>query len=150
MLVGKPAGGGLTEAYKEMVSRMRRPWVVRERIIPSAGQGGPDHKRRVEEERILRAIQAGAPIVVLDEGGRTMTSSAFANDLGRWRDQGTRRIVFVVGGAFGLTDTVRERADLLLSFGPMTFPHQLVRLMLAEQLYRAQEILRGSAYHHGE
>jgi 23S rRNA (pseudouridine1915-N3)-methyltransferase len=68
--------------------------------------------------------------------------------MGDWRDQGAREVCFVVGGAYGLTDAVRNKADLLLSLSPMTFPHQLVRVLLAEQLYRAWAILKGTGYHH--
>ena len=82
--------------------------------------------------------------VVLDEHGQSLTSEAFARVL----DECDRRMVFVVGGAFGFTDEVRERADLVLSLSPMTFTHEMARLVLAEQLYRAATILAGKKYHH--
>jgi 23S rRNA (pseudouridine1915-N3)-methyltransferase len=87
-------------------------------------------------------------VVVLDERGTTLTSTGLAERLGKWRDQGVRQVAFVVGGAYGLTDAVRQRADLVLSLSAMTFPHQLVRVLFAEQLYRAFSILRGTPYHH--
>jgi 23S rRNA (pseudouridine1915-N3)-methyltransferase len=86
--------------------------------------------------------------VVLDERGAALTSTAFAGKLGAWRDQGVKHVVFIIGGAYGMTDEVRLRADLLLALSAMTFPHQLVRVLFAEQLYRAVGILNESPYHH--
>jgi 23S rRNA (pseudouridine1915-N3)-methyltransferase len=81
-------------------------------------------------------------------GGKALTSPAFAQQLGTWRDQGVRQVAFVIGGAYGMTDAVRDRADLVLALSAMIFPHQLVRVLFAEQLYRAATILQGSPYHH--
>ncbi|MCK5622488.1 MAG: 23S rRNA (pseudouridine(1915)-N(3))-methyltransferase RlmH, partial [Alphaproteobacteria bacterium] len=77
------------------------------------------------------------------------SSVQFAKQLGRWRDDGRATVAFVIGGADGLTGEVRDRADLLLSLGRQTWPHMLVRAMLAEQIYRAQQILAGHPYHRG-
>jgi len=95
-------------------------------------------------EQLERRIPERAHRVVLDAGGRTYDSEAFA----RWleeRRQAGRDVCFVIGGAFGVT---LERRDETLSFGPMTFPHQLARVLLLEQLYRAHKILAGEPYHH--
>ena len=86
--------------------------------------------------------------MVLDERGKAIGSTDFGAKLRAWRDQGGRQVAFVVGGAYGLSDDVRKRADLLLSLSAMTFPHQLVRVILAEQIYRALMILNGKPYHH--
>jgi 23S rRNA (pseudouridine1915-N3)-methyltransferase len=88
-------------------------------------------------------------VVLLDSRGRSMTSEAFAAWLGARRDDGAQHIVFAIGGADGWSDAVRQRANLLLSFGPMTLAHTLARLVLAEQLYRAFTILSGHPYHGG-
>ncbi len=85
--------------------------------------------------------------VLLDERGRQLSSEEFATLLGRWRDEGVREARFLIGAADGHGDVARERADLLLGFGPMTWPHLLVRAMLAEQLWRATSILAGHPYH---
>ena len=106
------------------------------------------HQARVEEERILGALRPGERVVLLDERGKAFTSRGFAERLGAWRDQGVREVAFIVGGAFGVTDAVRARADLVLSLSSMTFPHQLVRVLFAEQLFRAFSILARSPYHH--
>ena len=87
--------------------------------------------------------------MALDERGRSLSSAAFADYLGRRRDEGVADLAFVIGGADGLAERVRSRADLVLSLGAPTWPHLLVRGLLAEQLYRAQSILAGHPYHRG-
>lgn len=100
-----------------------------------------------QSARLLDAAPQGAHLVALDERGRTMSSPDFAAMLARLRDGGTADCVFLIGGADGHDARLRERADRLLSFGPMVWPHMLVRAMLAEQIYRAVSILAGSPYH---
>lgn len=96
---------------------------------------------------LSRAVPSGATVCVLDERGRVMPSPKFADKLGNWRDQGVGDLAFVIGGADGIDPTLRGQADFALSFGAMVWPHMLVRVMLAEQLYRAASILAGSPYH---
>lgn len=100
-----------------------------------------------EAELLARAVPAGAVLVVLDERGKLMSSPDFAAQLGRWRDGGRQDVAFVIGGADGIDPGLRARADLAISFGAMVWPHMLVRVMLAEQLYRAAAILAGTPYH---
>jgi 23S rRNA (pseudouridine1915-N3)-methyltransferase len=106
-----------------------------------------DVRRAREGEALLAAMPQGSRIVALDERGRSETSEAFASRLGRWRDDGVRTVGFLIGGADGLDEAVRKKADLVMSFGAPTWPHMLVRAMLAEQIYRAQTILAGHPYH---
>ena len=94
-----------------------------------------------------RAIPTGALIVTLDERGRQMSSPDLAGLLAKWRDGGRQDVAFVIGGADGIDPTLQARADESLSFGRMVWPHMLVRVMLAEQLYRAAQILAGTPYH---
>ncbi|WP_282024300.1 23S rRNA (pseudouridine(1915)-N(3))-methyltransferase RlmH [Limimaricola cinnabarinus] len=102
----------------------------------------------VAEAALLeRAIPNGAVICAMDERGREMTSPDFAKMLAGWRDAGRSDLAFVIGGADGIDPALRARADAMLSFGPMVWPHMLVRAMLTEQLYRAASILAGSPYH---
>ena len=96
---------------------------------------------------LRRAIPDGALICTLDERGKVMSSPAFAQQLGDWRHQGRQDLAFVIGGADGIDPDLRAQADASLSFGKMVWPHMLVRVMLAEQLYRAASILSGSPYH---
>ena len=103
--------------------------------------------REKESAFLLASIPQGAKVVVLDERGENITSTEFAKKIGNWQLGGTSDICFLIGGADGHTETVRQRADLLLSFGKLTMPHMLIRAVLAEQIYRAQTILSGHPYH---
>ena len=100
-----------------------------------------------EAELLSRAIPAGAMLVTLDERGRVMSSPEFAAEMARWRDGGRQDVAFVIGGADGIAPSMRAKADFSISFGRMVWPHMLVRVMLAEQLYRAATILAGGPYH---
>lgn len=102
--------------------------------------------RKVEEAMAIRRARAGR-LVVLDERGRSMGSADFATLFGRWKDHGEDAATLVIGGPDGVEPALREEADLVLSFGAMTWPHQLVRVMAMEQLYRAITILSGHPYH---
>jgi 23S rRNA (pseudouridine1915-N3)-methyltransferase len=108
---------------------------------------------RTEEALLkwLERLEGRTPVVavLLDSRGRQMTSEGFAAWLGKLRDAGTQQIVFAVGPASGWSDSARQRAQLLLSFGPMTMAHALARLVMAEQIYRAYTILTGHPYHGG-
>ncbi len=96
---------------------------------------------------LRRAIPDGALICTLDERGKLMSSPDFAAQMDNWRDQGRQDLAFVIGGADGIDPGLRAEADASLSFGKMVWPHMLVRVMLAEQLYRASSILAGGPYH---
>jgi 23S rRNA (pseudouridine1915-N3)-methyltransferase len=100
-----------------------------------------------EAALLARAVPVGAVVVVLDERGRVMSSPEFAEQVARWRDGGRQDVAFVIGGADGMDAGLRAKADLSISFGAMVWPHLLVRVMLAEQLYRAATILGGGPYH---
>ena len=100
-----------------------------------------------EADLLARAIPAGALIAALDERGAVLSSPEFAAQLAKWRDGGRQDVAFVIGGADGIDPALRARADFSLSFGRMVWPHMLVRVMLAEQLYRAATILGGGPYH---
>jgi 23S rRNA (pseudouridine1915-N3)-methyltransferase len=106
-------------------------------------------ERRKTEESIALAnvIPDGAVLVLLDERGEALGSGAFAERLAQWRDGGQPAVVFIIGGADGLAENLRARTRTTLSFGNATWPHQLVRIMLLEQLYRAVTILSGHPYH---
>lgn len=104
--------------------------------------------RKSEEAKALRAlIPTGARLVALDERGKSMSSERFAQEIGALRDGGARDLCFVIGGADGLDPAFRAEAALVLSFGALTLPHQIVRALVAEQVYRAISILSGHPYH---
>ena len=100
-----------------------------------------------EAALLERVIPTGALVCTLDERGTIMSSPAFAEKLAGWRDAGRGDLALVIGGADGIDPALRDRADASISFGKMVWPHMLVRVMLAEQLYRAASILAGSPYH---
>jgi 23S rRNA (pseudouridine1915-N3)-methyltransferase len=110
-------------------------------------RAGSADARKDEEARTLIAALPDGVRVVLDEHGKSISSQAFATQLGRWRDDARPAVSFVIGGADGHGRELLGGADLTLSFSPLTWPHQLVRIMLAEQLYRATTILSGHPYH---
>ena len=98
-------------------------------------------------EKIIEVCRAAPLVVALDERGKSLSSEAFAKQLARWRDAGETGATFLIGGSEGLPAPVKQRARIALSFGAQTWPHLLVRAMLAEQLYRAVTILAGHPYH---
>ncbi len=110
------------------------------------GRGAPAEAKRREAEALLAALPAGGFAVALDLGAPAPSSEALAAALVRWTERG-KPICFLIGGADGLDARVLARADHVLSLGPMTWPHMLVRVMLAEQLFRAQAINAGHPYH---
>ncbi|MCL4125923.1 UNVERIFIED_CONTAM: hypothetical protein GTU68_023110 [Idotea baltica] len=101
------------------------------------------------EEAVLlrRAIPKGAVLITLDERGKVISSPDFAHQLADYRDQGRGDIAIIIGGADGIARELRQEADFSISFGKMVWPHMLVRVMIAEQLYRAASILNNSPYH---
>ena len=111
-------------------------------------RAGSAASRKAEEAKALTAqLPAAGLTIALDERGKTLGSDDFAHRLARWRDDGKPAVSFVIGGADGLDPAFVQSATLTLSFSPLTWPHQLVRIMLAEQLYRATTILSGHPYH---
>ncbi|MDI4664054.1 23S rRNA (pseudouridine(1915)-N(3))-methyltransferase RlmH [Xanthobacter autotrophicus] len=115
-------------------------------IAESAARRAED---RMAEEgaALLAALPVGAGLMVLDPRGRQVSSEDFAARMAAQRDGGLPALAFAIGGADGLSDAVREKATLMVAYGTATFPHQLVRVMLAEQIYRAVTILSGHPYH---
>lgn len=104
-------------------------------------------RKREEAALLEKSLPEGSLLILLDERGKALDSHAFANLLGKFRDQGKRDAVIAIGGADGLDPALYERADAVLNLGSMTWPHQLVRILIAEQLYRAVTILSGHPYH---
>ena len=140
----------LVERYLERVAKASRSSGLRDvEIIEVAESRARDATRRKTEESIALAtlVPDGAALVVLDERGENLGTAALADHLRRWRDNGRSACVFVVGGPDGIASSLHDKADIHLAFGALTWPHQLVRIMLLEQLYRATTILLGHPYH---
>jgi len=106
-----------------------------------------DQRMEDEGEKLLDTLQEGSRLIVLDERGKSITSVHFARMLQNFRDESSKHLTIALGGPDGHCEKVRKRADLLLSFGAMTWPHQIARILLSEQLYRAATILSGHPYH---
>ena len=143
--VGRLRAGPLQELLADYLRRLNWPHTVRE--VEEKRRLEPQALKRREGELLLQALPAGATVIALDGRGKSLSSEAFAAMIGDYRDGGTAELAFLIGGADGLSDEVRRAADRVLSLGAMTWPHLLVRIMLAEQLYRAQAILTGHPYH---
>jgi 23S rRNA (pseudouridine1915-N3)-methyltransferase len=143
--VGRARPGPSRDLFDDYAGRSAWPLTLRE-VEARKGLSGVALKRE-EATLLLAAVPAGAAVVALDERGRDLDSAGFARLLGRWRDEGRSEAAFLIGGADGHDESVRDRAELLLSFGRLTWPHMLARAMLAEQIYRAQTILSGHPYH---
>lgn len=136
------------EAAGEYVRRLGPYADVREVEIGDRDVTGDEARAlREEGEALLRSLPRGARVIALEIGGRGMSSEAFAERLEDLRVGGVSHVAFVVGGAAGLAPEVLARADERLSLGPMTLPHQMARVVLLEQLYRAYRITRGEPYH---
>jgi 23S rRNA (pseudouridine1915-N3)-methyltransferase len=125
----------------------RCPWPVRLREVPPRTTAPPERRRAEEAERLASAVPPGTVVIALDESGRNLTSRALAAKIGAWQRQGRSELAFLIGGPDGLDSALIQRADLVLALGRMTWPHRLVRVLLAEQLYRAATILAGHPYH---
>ncbi len=143
--VGKGRRGPERELFELYAKRL--PWPSSLREVEVRRPSDAATRRNREAEMLLQAVPDRAMVVALDERGRTLRSADFAHRLRDWADDGVADVAFLIGGADGHGETVRHRADLLLSLGAMTWPHLLVRAMLAEQLYRAASILQGHPYH---
>jgi len=146
--VGKPRDRHLAGAIQEYETRATRYWplaVVEVREASAKGMSAAETRRR-EGERLVERLPEGALVLACDERGDRLTSAEFASLLTSARDA-ARDVAFVIGGAYGLDDVVRRAASRALQLAPWTLPHELARLVLAEQLYRAGTIARGEPYH---
>ena len=142
----------LAERYRDRVAKAGRAVGLRDiEIVEIRESKAAEVGRRVLEESIALAniIPERAVVLALDETGENLDSDSLTGMLRSWRDAGRPAVVFCIGGADGLGEDVKRRADLRLAFGAATWPHQLVRIMLMEQLYRAVTILAGHPYHRG-
>ena len=145
--IGKKHEPWVAAGIERYQKRLQRPWNIAWELLPHSPFDS-NNARHDESERILSRCGADEFVVVLDERGKLLNSPALSRSLSQ-AFTSNRTPIFVIGGAYGVTDALRARANLVWSISPLVFPHQLVRLILVEQLYRAQEISRGGKYHHG-
>jgi len=141
--IGRDRAGPTRDLFEDYCRRS--PWPVR--LTEIAPRSGPI-ERRLDEEgaRLLRAVPKDALLIALDAAGAQTDSAGFARRIGRWQEQADV-VAFAIGGADGLARVVLDQAKATIAFGRMTWPHRLVRVMLAEQIYRAGTILSGHPYH---
>ena len=143
--IGRMRKGPEQALYDAYAARIRDTITLDE--IDVRQKLAPDRLSAKEGDMLLAAAARAEIIIALDERGDTPNSRAFAKRLAAWRDDGIRETAFLIGGADGLSDTVRKQANYVMSLGAMTWPHLMVRGLLAEQLYRAQQINAGHPYH---
>ena len=147
-VVGKPRDRHLAAAIDEYETRAARYWPLEvAEVREGSARGLPSEQVRERESMKLRErIPASSSMIVCDERGDQLTSNEFATLLGSARDK-ARDMAFVIGGAYGLSETLRKQANRVIQLAPWTLPHEMARLVLAEQLYRAGTIARGEPYH---
>ena len=149
--IGKTDEAFLEEGIEKYLKRLKHYHPVEFIVIPDIKQGGKytaDNLKEAEGKLILQKVQEGDYLILLDDKGKMFTSSEFATFLQKKLNSVTTNLIFVIGGAFGFSPAVYQRANEKLSLSKMTFSHQMVRLFFTEQLYRGFTILRGEKYHH--
>jgi len=144
--VGKKHESWVSEGIERYQKRLKAPFNLEWVLLPHSSLEGLS-ARQEESARILSRLDAYDYVVLLDERGKLLDSPAVSKLLEE-RLNSSQKIALVIGGAYGVTDEIRSLAGFTWSFSPLVFPHQLVRLLLVEQIYRAQEIARGGSYHH--
>ena len=144
--VGKKHESWVAEGIERYQKRLRVPFLLEWVLLPHSSLEG-DRAREEESERILARLSANDFVVLLDERGKSLSSPALSQLLSAQLNT-SRTVVCIIGGAYGVDATVHARSDVIWSLSALVFPHQLVRLLLSEQIYRAEQIQRGSSYHH--
>ena len=151
LVVGKTTDARLAALIEEYAARSRRYAAFKMEVVPelkNARSLSADEQKTREGRLLMKQLREGDFVVLLDEKGAQLRSMEFARYLARKQQASLRRLVFIVGGPYGFSPDVYGRADELLSLSRMTFSHQMIRLLFAEQFYRAMTILRGEPYHH--
>lgn len=144
--IGKKHESWVAEGIERYQKRLKAPFLAEWVLMAHSSYDGLK-ARQDESERLLSRLSAYDFIILLDERGKQLDSPAFAQLLQTNLDR-SQKVAIVIGGAYGVTDELRQKAQVVWSLSDLVFPHQLVRLMLTEQLYRAQQITLGGSYHH--
>lgn len=148
---GKTTQSAVKQLEDEYFNRLQHYWPFESKVIPDLKNTKRLSSEQVaqEEAKLLdKELQAGDWLVLLDEKGKSFSSRAFAQKIQSWFNQSPKRLVFVIGGPYGFAPEIYQRANFKLSLSAMTFSHQIIRALFAEQLYRAATILKGEPYHH--
>ncbi len=144
LTIGKKHEAWVNPGILRFLERLRAPFAAEMVILPHSNFEG-DRARQEESERLLGRLRQGDFVILLDERGKNLSSPEVSQLITEHTNQ---HVVIIIGGAYGVNDALRSQVDLVWSLSNLVFPHQLVRLILVEQLYRAQEIAKGSSYHH--
>ena len=149
LAVGKKHNADIAAAMHDYTARLQRfaptEWV----IVPTPKAATPPNEQKaLESKKLLAQLKHGDVIVLLDERGQLWSSPEVAKQLAHYQQRAVPRLVFIIGGAYGVTSELAARATATWSLSPLVFPHMIARLLVAEQLYRASTILRGESYHH--
>ncbi len=148
--IGKTFQSFITEGCEEFEKRLKKYAKVEVLILPDIKQAGslePTQLKKQEAQLVLKQLKNEDVLVLLDERGIQFSSVDFSKNLQEKMNRGTKTLCYVVGGAFGFDESLYQRANEKLSFSKMTFSHQMIRLFLAEQIYRAFTILKNEPYH---
>ncbi len=149
--VGKTEKGFIGDGVQEYLGRLKHYINTEIVIVPDIkGSKGLSTKQLMEKEcqAIMQRIEGQPEVIILDDKGKEFTSTQLASWFNQKNINGTREVIFVIGGAYGVSDEIKYKAQQMLSLSKLTFSHQMVRLILVEQLYRAMTIIKGEPYHH--
>ena len=144
--IGKRHEPWIVDGVKRYTERLRAPWNIEWVLLPHSQQNGLS-ARQEESQAILSRLNARDTVILLDERGKMWDSPALSREISSGFEQ-SKQLVIIIGGAYGVDESLVQRADRVWSLSPLVFPHQLVRLILTEQLYRAQAIAGNHPYHH--
>jgi 23S rRNA (pseudouridine1915-N3)-methyltransferase len=150
--LGKAHDGYIKQGVEDFSRRVKRYFDAEWKLVPApknAALMDENELKKQEAKQILQLINAEDFLILLDERGKQLSSPELANFLQQRANESNKRLLFLIGGAFGVDETVMKRANFTWSLSKLVFPHMLVRLMLSEQVYRACTILRNEKYHHG-
>ena len=151
LMIGKTNGASLQKLIEDYRGRVQHYLSFETVIIPELKNTknlSAQEQKEKEAELILKQLDNQDDVVLLDEKGKQFSSVSFATFLEKKLHSSAKRMIFVVGGPFGFSQRIYDRANGMISMSPMTFSHQMIRLIFAEQLYRAMTIIRGESYHH--
>ncbi|MBU1247152.1 MAG: 23S rRNA (pseudouridine(1915)-N(3))-methyltransferase RlmH [Proteobacteria bacterium] len=149
LFVGKLKESFTRDGCEHYLGKLKRFFTVEQTLLKDAPAKLPaEEKKRAEGETILKALTPKDFVIALDEHGKECTSRQLAQQLTRWIEDPSRTPCFLIGGPFGLSEEAKNRADITIALGKPTWPHELCRVMLLEQLYRAASINKGLPYHH--
>lgn len=149
--VGKPHDAYVKAGIEDFTKRLNNYFPAQWQIIPAPKQSASmsdQLQKKAEAAAILQLVEKDDFLILLDERGKQFSSTELAEILQKRANESTKRLIFIIGGAFGVNESITQRANMIWSLSKLVFPHMLVRLILSEQLYRACTILRNEKYHH--